>query len=102
MNVRWISCLAVLFVLMAAAPSQAAPGRGTAELQAVLDRVDAEHLLVPGASAAVRAPGLGVSFEGASGTFALQSSRSLTPEDPYRIASVTKPFTAAARESSTP
>lgn len=50
----------------------------------------------PGAIVAVEAPGLGVSFAGAAGRFAYGEPRPLSPEDPFRAASVTKAVTAAA------
>lgn len=59
-------------------------------------RIVAEHRLVPGVAAAVDAPAHDVGWEGAAGRLAHLSGPPLTPADPFRIASVTKPFVAAA------
>lgn len=64
-------------------------------LQQVLERVVAEHRLVPGASMYVQGAREGLPFSGASGRIALPVGTALHPDDPYRLASVTKPFTAA-------
>jgi D-alanyl-D-alanine carboxypeptidase len=66
------------------------------DLQAVLARVVAEHALVPGALAYVDAPRAGLPWKGAAGNFAFLGARPLSPDDPFRIASTQKPFTAAA------
>lgn len=49
----------------------------------------------PGIMLAVEAPSLGLGWAGATGRFALTEDRPLSPDDPFRAASVTKAVTAA-------
>ncbi len=92
---RKSSILIASIVALLIAPGVA--GASTEEkLQAVLDELVAEHLLLPGASAYVSAPRAGLPWSGAAGQFSEGSSQPLSPKDPFRIASVQKPFTAAA------
>lgn len=89
-----IACTLLALLTWGGAPAGAA---STGErLQTVLDEVVAQHRLVPGAVAYVDAPREGLPWSGASGRFAFTGSRPLRPEDPYRIASSTKIFTAAS------
>ena len=73
------------------------PSRETTRerLQKLLDDFVADHPLVPGSSAYVDAPRLGLPFNGAAGKFAHSGTRPLDPDDPYRNASITKMWTAA-------
>jgi D-alanyl-D-alanine carboxypeptidase len=66
------------------------------KLQGVLDKVVAEHQLVPGVAAYVDAPRADLPWTGAAGQFAEGSPQPLSVEDPFRIASVQKVFTGAA------
>lgn len=78
--------------------ARVAPGLGRPMIEARI-RTALEACVAagaPGAIVAVEAPGLGVSFAGAAGRFALGEPRPLAPEDPFRAASVTKAVTAAA------
>jgi CubicO group peptidase (beta-lactamase class C family) len=63
-----------------------------AELQGVLDGVVADGQ-IPGAMLAVSLPGR-ETWYGSSGIADRSSGRALGPEEPYRIASITKTFTA--------
>ena len=88
-------------IAMAATASLVAPAAASADptaekLQAALEQVVAEHQLVPGASAYVDAPRAGLPWTGAAGQFAEGSKQPLSPEDPFRVASIQKIFTAAA------
>lgn len=66
------------------------------DLQAVVDGVVAEHMLVPGAALHVDAPRRGLPWSGAAGSTAHAGGTELRADDPFRIASVMKVFTAAA------
>ena len=66
------------------------------DLQAVVDAVVDDHPAVSGASLAVDAPQLGLFFEGAAGRLGPATAAPMQPRTPFRIASTTKPFTAAA------
>jgi D-alanyl-D-alanine carboxypeptidase len=89
---RIASTVALGAVALASASTASASTQD--DLQAVLDEVVAEHLLVPGAAAYVDGPGL--RWQSAAGEFAEGSGQPLSPRDPFRIASVQKVFTAAA------
>ena len=65
----------------------------SARLQAALeDQISAG---APGAIASIEAPGAGLVWTGSAGRLAHAESRSLRPDDAFRIASVTKNVTAA-------
>jgi D-alanyl-D-alanine carboxypeptidase len=65
----------------------------SARLQAALeDQISAGS---PGAIASIEAPGAGLVWTGSAGRLAREESRSLRPDDAFRIASVTKNVTAA-------
>ena len=66
------------------------------ELQALLDNFLTTHPDVPGVSLHVEAPRLGLSWSGAAGVADRTSGARLTPANPFRIASITKTYTAAA------
>ena len=87
--------IALALALGAAMPSAASAVSGQS-LQAALERVTAEHRLIPGAAAYVSAPREGLPWKGAAGRTALQGGDPLDPDDPFRLASTTKPFVAAA------
>lgn len=75
----------------------AAAGASTGErLQAVVDEVVAGHALVPGAALHVDAPRAGLPWGGAGGRTAHAGGTPLRVDDPFRIASTMKIFTAAA------
>lgn len=93
---RKAGVVTALFAALAGAPAQAGAETTGERLEAALDKVVAEHALVPGASAFVDAPRAGLPWKGAAGEFAEGSGQPLSPEDPFRIASVQKTFTAAA------
>lgn len=89
-------------LLSAALPSRgadtSAPGTDPADaaaLRGALDRFVAARPLVPGAVLSVTAPGRGLAWRGAAGRAAFLGPP-LSPDAPFRTASVTKPFTAAA------
>lgn len=65
-------------------------------LQAVLDRAVAADRSVPGVLAHVSAPSIHLEWSGASGRLDLHDNQKLLPEQPFRIASITKVFVAAA------
>ena len=88
----FVLCLAVAGLTAPAAGTSAAAG----ELQRVVDQIEAEHRLVPGVALYADGPQEGLPFEGAAGTADLHGSRPLHPDDPFRTASSTKTFTAAA------
>ena len=50
----------------------------------------------PGAIASIEAPGAGLAWTGSAGRLTSEESRSLQPDDAFRIASVTKHMTATA------
>jgi len=64
--------------------------------QTILDQVVAADPTIPGVILYVEAPRLGISWGGASGVIDFSSGRPLTPENPVRLASNTKTYTAAA------
>ena len=66
------------------------------QLQALLDNFLTTHPDVPGVSLHVEAPRLGLSWSGAAGIVDQTSGVRLTPANPFRIASITKTYTAAA------
>jgi len=68
----------------------------TKKLQEVLDQIvvrSSDHL---GVLASVSAPRIHLDWSGAAGTVARDSTRALEPDQPFRIASTTKVFVAAA------
>ncbi|MDJ0656694.1 MAG: serine hydrolase domain-containing protein [Xanthomonadales bacterium] len=71
------------------------PGLGR-RLQAVVDDALAADPEVPGIVARVASPRLGLSWTGTSGFEGWSGMRPAAAERPFRIASVTKPFVAAA------
>lgn len=79
-----------------AAGSAPALGSTTSDLQAVVDRAVADHAAVAGATLAADVPRLGLAFRGAAGRLGPASLTPMAPDSPFRIASTTKPFTAAA------
>jgi D-alanyl-D-alanine carboxypeptidase len=98
---RRASTTVVVIVALAAGmtPARATEGSGVPtnlRLRAALELYVAEHPSVPGAVLHVEAPALGLSWEGASGLFAFDEDRPQASTDPFRTASVTKTFTAAA------
>src|SRR5436190_24293257 len=64
-----------------------------AHLQAALETQVAAG--APGALALIEAPGVKLDWAGAAGRLAEGDSRTLRPDDAFRIASVTKSITAA-------
>jgi len=68
----------------------------TARLQRALDEAVAADRAVPGALASISAPAAGLEWSGASGRIALHDAARLVPDQPFRIASITKVFVAAA------
>lgn len=95
--------LAVLFALFLlessfAAESKAAtvPRAPSAEsLQALIDRAANDDPKLTGVLLAVYSPSHGLDWQGASGYFALGNTLRLQPAQPFRLASVTKVYTAA-------
>jgi D-alanyl-D-alanine carboxypeptidase len=69
-------------------------GPDPAQLELALKKFASRHPTYPGVALAVEAPGL--SWLGAAGFASLSSRTSLDPRATFRIASVTKTFTAAA------
>jgi D-alanyl-D-alanine carboxypeptidase len=65
-----------------------------AELQAAVNAFSAAHATYPGVAVAVRSPRL--SWTGAAGHDAVSSRKPLDPRAGFRVASVTKTFTAAS------
>ena len=91
--------LTLATLLMAgSAAARTAPAKAETPLPARLDRTLRDfarsHPSFPGVTVAVRAPGF--SWSGAAGVADRSSRKPLTPAAPFRIASVTKTFTAAA------
>lgn len=70
--------------------------RLSAALQQVLTTTVAEQPWLPGVIAAVDCPSCGLHWSGAAGISNLQTGQPLRPDFSFRIASVTKTFTAAA------
>ncbi|HJY83203.1 MAG TPA: serine hydrolase domain-containing protein [Candidatus Binatia bacterium] len=66
------------------------------QLQALLDHFLTAHTDVPGVSLHVEAPRLSLSWSGAAGVADRTSGARLTSANPFRIASITKTYTAAA------
>lgn len=66
-----------------------------AALQGVIDRATAGDPSIPGVQIAVYSPRLHLDWSGASGHVALGGGERLLPDQPFRLASVTKAFTAA-------
>jgi D-alanyl-D-alanine carboxypeptidase len=88
-----VAAVAVLALAGGAAASPTAPP-APAQLQDAVDAFSAAHPTYPGVVLAVRSPGL--TWTGAAGLEALGSGTKLDPAAGFRIASVTKTFTAAA------
>lgn len=65
-------------------------------LQALLERLLGENPGAPGIEMHVEAPRLCLSWDGAAGVIDRKSGRPLKPENPFRIASITKQFTATS------
>src|SRR5437868_3901245 len=65
-------------------------------LQRALDEAAPAGARQPGVLASVSAPALGVEWSGAAGRFDRDKPDLLVPSQTYRIASITKVFTAAA------
>jgi len=88
-------------ILALALVGRAAPTdtRSTSEiglrLQTVLDSAVADDPSIPGVLASVSAPLLGLEWSGASGNSNVRTARKLLPNQPFRIASITKVFVAA-------
>ncbi len=76
--------------------SEERPHTVEARLQALLDNFLTVHADVPGISLHVEAPRLGLSWSGAAGVADRTSGVRLIPANPFRIASITKTYTAAA------
>lgn len=91
------NALGVLLVIttLSALPAFAASG-ATDKLQSVLNRVVAESPDHLGVLASVDAPGIHLEWSGAAGTVARDSRTPLRADTPFRIASVTKVYVAAA------
>lgn len=70
--------------------------RAETRLQSLLDGFLAQHPSAVGVSLHVEAPKLCLSWSGASGLRDASTGQPLTPETPFRLASVTKTFTAAS------
>lgn len=70
--------------------------RVSAALQQALTATVAEQPWLPGVMAAVDCPSCGLHWSGAAGVSNVQTGRPLTPDFGFRIASLTKTFTAAA------
>ena len=89
-------------ILAALAPSfgSTAPHSASEEvadrLQAVLDRAVVADRSVPGVLVSISAPSIHLEWTGAGGRLALHDDQKLLPDQPFRIASITKVFVAAA------
>src|SRR5213595_2371456 len=89
-----------LAILVASAPAadrtSATPTQAplATRLDRTLNEFARAHPAFPGVAVSVRAPGL--AWSGASGVADRTTHETLTPQAPFRIASVTKTFTAAA------
>jgi D-alanyl-D-alanine carboxypeptidase len=88
-----VAAVAALALAGGAAASSSMPP-APAELQAAVNAFATAHPTYPGVLLAVRSPGL--SWSGAAGLQALGSKKRLDPAAGFRVASVTKTFTAAA------
>jgi D-alanyl-D-alanine carboxypeptidase len=64
-------------------------------LQALIDKAAADDPKLPGVLLAVYSPSHGLDWQGASGYVALGNTLRLNPAQPFRLASVTKVYTAA-------
>ncbi|MEL6484471.1 MAG: serine hydrolase domain-containing protein, partial [Bacteroidota bacterium] len=66
-------------------------------LQGILDKASkSKKNTIVGVSSSVKAPKLGIDFTGSSGFDSAEKTNSLSPKQPFRIASLTKVFVAAA------
>ncbi len=88
-----VAAVAALALAGGAAASSSSPP-APAELQTAVNAFSAAHPTYPGVALAVRSPGL--SWSGAAGFRALGSKKRLDSGAGFRVASVTKTFTAAA------
>jgi D-alanyl-D-alanine carboxypeptidase len=88
----YIGCALALALAAPAAGSAAVPA--STQLKDALQQFARQHPSFPGVVLAVRSPH--VSWTGAAGFASLGSDRPLNPSAPFRIASVTKTFVAAA------
>ncbi len=70
--------------------------RVEAQLQGLLDRLLRDNPTAPGIEMHVEAPALCLSWAGAAGLIDRESGRPLTPDNPFRVASITKQFTAVS------
>ena len=67
------------------------------EFQSVIDEMVASKIhLIHGVSLSVYSPDLGINWSGAAGVSGLKENPALTTDQPFRIASITKTFVAAA------
>ncbi len=105
-NYRWIR-LGVLLLALGAPVAHAQPTETACQptaatrqveksLQELLDRLLRENPAAPGIEMHVEAPSLCLSWDGAAGVIDRESGRPLTPENPFRVASITKQFTAVS------
>jgi D-alanyl-D-alanine carboxypeptidase len=92
---RWGWNLAAAAALASPAWSQSAPEVLEAELARLLPSEAGTHEL-PGAMLLVEAPAHGLAWSGAVGASDLATGEALRPDQPLRIASMTKSFVAAA------
>jgi len=88
-----IASIAALAIASGAAATPRSP-TAPAEIQAAVNAFSTAHSTYPGVALAVRSPRL--SWTGAAGHDALVSKKRLDPRAGFRIASVTKTFTAAS------
>jgi D-alanyl-D-alanine carboxypeptidase len=98
MTLRYLALAALLLgcsvATAGAEPNAPAPSLA-ARLQAVLDRTAASDPTIPGVLLGISAPALGVEWRGAA-RGAGAGAAPLSPDQPFRIASITKVYTAAA------
>jgi len=86
--------LLILLIGLAAGNLHAAPGLEN-DLQSELDRLIAEHPEIPGVAVALDSDLLAVHWTGAAGVSDLASRTPLRADQPVRLASTTKTYTAA-------
>jgi D-alanyl-D-alanine carboxypeptidase len=102
MLVRFVTFALVAATLPVAAPAQAtcvAPDVRTAtaqRLRVLLDSLLAAHAEVPGISLHVEAPTRCLTWSGSAGVLDRTSTRTLSLDNPHRVASNTKTFVAVA------
>jgi len=102
MNTHILLCLALWCALGTVAVSTSnaateadAPALGV-RVQVLLDRALQADASIPGALLSISAPSIHFDWAGASGRIAIDGPQRLVPNQPFRIASVTKVFVAAA------